>query len=182
MRSDKVTGFHGEKGAGSSSHQEPHAQKAEALFLSGYNCSQSVFCAFCDVTGMEPYHAARLASSFGAGMGRMREVCGTVSAALLVLGIMEGYSDPGDPAAKKRHYERVREFARRFREKEGSIICRELLAKSGVEQKEVAPGGDPQERTAEYYRKRPCPKLCALSARILDEMLSEPDIVLSAGS
>lgn len=168
-REEEEKGFQEENRMG----QETHAQKAEALFLSGYNCSQAVFCAFCDVTEMEIDQAARLASSFGAGMGRMREVCGTVSAALLVMGIVEGYSDPHDPSAKKKHYEWVREFARRFREKEGSIICRELLSKGGVEKEQILPGGDPQERTADYYRKRPCPKLCALSAQILDEMLSD---------
>ena len=150
-----------------------HSQLARELFESGYNCSQAVFCAFGDVTGLDVDQAARLSSSFGGGMGRLREVCGTVSAAFLVLGAVEGYADPKDPEAKKRHYERVREFAARFREKEGSIICRELLAKSAVEKNQIAPGGDPEARTAEYYRKRPCPALCALSAQILDEMLAE---------
>jgi len=150
-----------------------HSQKAKEYFESGYNCSQAVFCAFCDVTGIQHDQAARLASSFGGGMGRMREVCGAVSAAFLVLGAAEGYEDPKDPEAKKKHYERVREFAARFREKEGSIICRELLERSAVDRRQIRAGGDPEERTAEYYRKRPCPELCALSARILDEMLKE---------
>lgn len=150
-----------------------HSQKARELFESGYNCTQAVVCAFCDVTGMEIDQAARLSSAFGGGMGRLREVCGTVSAAFLVLGAVEGYSDPGDPEAKKRLYARVREFAARFREKEGSIICKELLAKSAVDRKQIEPGGDPEARTPEYYRKRPCPALCALSAQILDEMFAE---------
>ncbi len=150
-----------------------HGPKAKELFESGYNCGQAVFCAFCDETGMDIDQAAKLSSSFGGGMGRMREVCGTVSAALMVLGMMEGYSDPKDPEAKKNHYARVREFADRFKASEGSIICRELLTRSGVNQKQVQSGGDPEERTPEYYRKRPCPGLCALSAGILDEMLAE---------
>ncbi len=150
-----------------------HSQKARELFESGYNCTQAVVCAFCDMTGMEIDQAARLSSAFGGGMGRLREVCGTVSAAFLVLGAVEGYSNPGDPEAKKRLYARVREFAARFREKEGSIICRELLAKSAVDRKQIEPGGDPEARTPEYYRKRPCPALCAFSAQILDEMFAE---------
>lgn len=148
--------------------KEKHADKAKQLFLQGYNCAQAVVCAFDDLTGLDRETAARLASSFGGGMGRMREVCGTVSGALLVLGLARGYADPASPEAKKAHYARVREFARRFREQSGSILCRELLA--GVE---TTPGGDPEPRTAEYYARRPCPQLAWQAADILDEMLSE---------
>ena len=94
-----------------------HAEKARALFLEGYNCAQAVVCAFDDLTGLDRETSARLASSFGGGMGRMREVCGTVSGALLVLGQLCGYSDPKDPQAKIDHYHLVQEFARRFRER-----------------------------------------------------------------
>ena len=153
--------------------EKTHSQKAEELFREGYNCAQAVFCAFCDVTGIDHDTAAKVASSFGGGMGRMREVCGTVSGALMVLGIVCGYSDPKDPEAKKLHYERVREFASRFREQEGSIICRELLEKSRTPKEQILPGGDPEARTPEYYGKRPCAGLCALSAQILDEMLQK---------
>ena len=145
------------------------AERAKALFLSGYNCSQAVVCAFCDVTGLDVETSARLASSFGGGLGRLREVCGTVSGAAIVLGIARGYSDPKDFDAKKRHYALVQEFARRFREANGSIVCRELL--KGVE---TTPGGEPEQRTAEYYRKRPCPALAACAAGILEELLKEP--------
>ena len=145
-----------------------HAEKARQLFMQGYNCAQAVVCAFEDRIGLDRDSAARLACSFGGGMGRMREVCGTVSGALLVLGMLHGYADPADPDAKKAHYALVREFARRFREKNGSIICRELL--QGIE---VTPGGDPEPRTAAYYARRPCPNLAAQAAGILDEMLAE---------
>ena len=77
-----------------------HAEKARQLFLEGYNCAQAVVCAFEDMTGLDRETSARLASSFGGGMGRLREVCGTVSGALLVLGLLCGYSDPKDPWAK----------------------------------------------------------------------------------
>ena len=145
-----------------------HAELARNLFLQGYNCSQSVFCAFCDVTGLDTDAAARMASSFGGGLGRLREVCGTVSGAALVLGIARGYADPKDYAAKKAHYARVQEFARRFREANGSIVCRELL--KGVD---ATTGGAPEARTAEYYRKRPCPNLAYCAAEILDEILKD---------
>ena len=143
-----------------------HAALARQLFLEGYNCAQSVACTFCDVTGLDMDTAARMASSFGGGLGRLREVCGTVSGAALVLGIVKGYADPRDYAAKKAHYALVQEFARRFREQSGSIVCRELLR--GVE---TTPGNAPEERTAEYYRKRPCPDLAYRAAQILEDML-----------
>lgn len=145
-----------------------HGERARELFLQGYNCAQAVACAFCDVTGLTMEESARMASSFGGGLGRLREVCGTVSGAALVLGIVEGYSDPGDYGAKKAHYARVQAFARRFQAENGSIICRELL--KGVA---VTPGGAPEARTDEYYKKRPCPGLACCSARILEAMLAE---------
>ena len=143
-----------------------HAEKARALFLEGYNCAQAVLCAFDDLTGLDRETGARLASSFGGGMGRMREVCGTVSGALLVLGLVRGYSDPKDPGAKTDHYHLVQEFARRFREINGTIICRELL--SGVRTK---PGIDPEARTPEYYENRPCLRHVGEAAQILEDLL-----------
>ena len=144
-----------------------HSEIAKKLFMEGYNCAQSVLCAFDDVTGLDRETSAKLASSFGAGMGRMREVCGAVSGALMVLGIAYGHDDPGDIEAKEKHYALVQDFAARFREKNGSIICRELL--SGVE---VTPGVKPEARTDAYYKKRPCPELVACAADILDNMIA----------
>ena len=129
-----------------------HAEKARALFLEGYNCAQAVVCAFDDLTGLDRETSARLASSFGGGMGRMREVCGTVSGALLVLGQLCGYSDPKDPQAKIDHYHLVQEFAR------------------GVKTK---PGNEPEARTPEYYAARPCLRHVGEAAQIVDELLRE---------
>ena len=143
-----------------------HGTLAEQNFHCGYNCAQSVVLAFFDVTGLDDKTAAMLASSFGGGLGRMREVCGAVSGAAMVLGLVKGYSDPEDREAKKAHYALVREFARRFKEQNGSIICRELLA--GVQ---TAEGGDPEARTEEYYKKRPCAELCRSAAEILQKMI-----------
>ncbi|MEE3468448.1 MAG: C-GCAxxG-C-C family protein [Eubacterium sp.] len=145
-----------------------HAEIARQLFLDGFNCAQSVFCAYEDVTGLDRETAAKLSSSFGGGMGRMREVCGCISGALMVLGHVSGSEDPQDAEAKKRNYALVQDFAARFREKNGSIICRELLA--GVK---TTPGGEPEARTEAYYQKRPCPDLVACAATILDQMLEE---------
>ena len=145
-----------------------HAEVARELFLKGYNCAQAVFCAYCDVTGLDIDAAARLASSFGGGLGRLREVCGAVSGAAMALGAVAGYYVPGDQAAKAAHYRTVQALAERFRAAHGSIVCRELL--KGVD---VAPGGVPEPRTPDFYQKRPCLALVTDAARILDEMLSE---------
>jgi len=145
-----------------------HAEKARSLFLEGYNCAQAVFCAFDDLTGLDRETSARLASSFGGGMGRLREVCGTVTGALLVLGQVCGYSDPEDKKAKTDHYHLVQEFARRFSQINGTIICRELL--KNVKTK---PGNDPEERTPEYYASRPCLRHVGEAAEIVDQMLQE---------
>lgn len=143
-----------------------HADLAEKLFREGYNCSQAVLLAFSDVTGLDDDTAAKIASSFGGGLGRMREVCGAVSGAAMVLGLAKGYSDPKEFEAKKAHYKLIQDFAKRFKEKNGSIICRELL--SGVRTVE---NGVPEARTDGYYKKRPCPLLVKDAAEILEEML-----------
>ncbi len=155
---------------------EARGDLARQNFLAGYGCAQAVLLAFGDVTGLDPTVAVTMASSFGAGMGRMREVCGAVSAALMVLGIAEGYSDPHDANGKSAHYARVRDFAERFKAgctqsgKADSIVCRDLLAGAHVANEA---GGEAEARTAEYYQKRPCPELCAVAARVLQEMLDE---------
>ena len=145
-----------------------HGEKAEKLFKEGYNCAQSVLCAFEDVTGIERETAAKLASSFGGGLGRMREVCGAVSGAAMVLGLAKGYSDPEDFDAKKAHYALIQEFAARFKEQNGSIICRELLSGSGASN-----GFTPERRTDGYYQKRPCAELCRCAAEIVEGLLTE---------
>ena len=159
---------------------------AKEYFLKGYNCSQAVLLAFSDMTGLDEKTAMRLASSFGGGMGRMREVCGTVSGMLMVLGLLYGYdaTSPTSQADKTAHYARVQELAARFREQNGSIVCREILAghakahmeASGTDAQTEAMLSDspvPTPRSEEYYRKRPCPELAAFAARLLDGFLRE---------
>lgn len=146
-----------------------HSQKAGEFFASGYNCAQAVFGAFSDVTGIEASVAFRLSSSFGGGMGRMREVCGAVSGAFMVLGALYGYAEHEDKA-KSELYAMVRDFADRFRKENGSIVCRELLSQAGIP-KDTS--NEPEKRTPEYYKKRPCREYVEIAARILDEMIDE---------
>lgn len=143
-----------------------HGMYAAELFLGSYNCAQAVAVAFCDVTGMETKAAARMASSFGGGMGRMREVCGAVSGMLLVAGILYGYDTPGDDTSKKAHYALVQHLAGQFREQAGSIVCREIL-------KNPPSDPNPTPRTAEFYAKRPCARMVILAAEILDRYIAE---------
>ncbi|MCI9004627.1 MAG: C_GCAxxG_C_C family protein [Lachnospiraceae bacterium] len=148
--------------------QSKYGQKAEDNFVNGYNCTQAVFLAFSDLYQMDTATAARLSSSFGGGMGRLREVCGAVSGMFLVAGMLYGYDMPGDLEGKKEHYARIQQLARAYEEENGSIVCRELLR---LDRKRDLPV--PEERTAEYYKKRPCKKLVRMAAAIMEQYIEE---------
>ncbi|MEG1741361.1 MAG: C-GCAxxG-C-C family protein, partial [Acetivibrio sp.] len=102
-------------------------KKAKELFHEGYNCAQAVFLAFSDLYDIDEETAIKLSSSFGGGMGRLREVCGAVSGMFMVAGTLYGYSDPKASTEKQEHYKRIQELAKKFQEENGSIVCRELL-------------------------------------------------------
>lgn len=141
---------------------------AYAWFLKGYNCSQSVVAAFAPQIGLTEETALRPSAGFGAGIGRMREVCGAFCGVVTVLSMV--YADPADPKDKSRMYALVQEAAEQYRSRNGgSIICRELLAKAGA-----APAGGTaaEDRTADYYKKRPCPELCRLCADLCAEFIA----------
>jgi C_GCAxxG_C_C family probable redox protein len=141
---------------------------AYAWFLKGYNCSQSVVAAFAPQLGLTEETALRLSAGFGAGIGRMREVCGAFCGVVTVLSMV--YADPADPKDKSRMYALVQQVAEQYRTRNGgSIICRELLAKAGA-----APAGGTaaEDRTADYYKKRPCPELCRLCADLCTEFIA----------
>ena len=139
------------------------ADRAEELFRQGYNCGQSVFAAFADVLGMTVEEAAKIASPFGAGFGKLREVCGAVSGMTLVTGYLRGYSDPADYESKKEVYALIQKMCAEFEERQGSIICRELL---GLKKGEDT--AEPAVRTEEYYRSRPCIGACRTAAEIVE--------------
>lgn len=144
---------------------EEYSLRAMELFKQGYNCSQAVLLAFSDVTGLDEKTAAMLSSSFGGGMGRLREVCGAVSGMFMVYGLICGYSDPEDTGAKAAHYANIQSLAAEFKEINRTIICRELLGVDGAE------NPVPCERTNEYYKKRPCEMLVGDAALIVAEKL-----------
>ena len=126
-------------------------EKASELFKKGYNCAQSVFCAHCKKVGIDIQTGLKLASSFGGGMGRLREVCGAVSAMFMLLGLKSGYTDFDNDEIKEKHYAKLQNLAKKFENEFGSIICRDLLNKKD---ENISP--TPTKRTQEFYHKRPC--------------------------
>lgn len=150
-------------------NSSPKAKKAMELFQEGYNCAQAVLGAFAQDMNMDFQQAMMLSSSFGGGMGRMREVCGAVSAMFMVAGLDKGYSDPKASTEKAGHYDYIQQLAAKFKEENGSIICRDLLGLT-------KPGPDtpvPEPRTEAYYKKRPCQLLVGQCAAILEQELNQ---------
>ena len=141
-----------------------HSERAVELFVEGYNCAQAVAAAFGDLTGLDEKAAARMASCFGGGMGRMREVCGAVSGMLLVAGLLYGYDDPKATTEKRELYAQVQAMAGQFRAELGSIVCRDLL-------KNPPSDPNPTPRTEQFYKDRPCARMVATAARIMDEFI-----------
>ena len=168
------------------------ADSAKELFENGYNCAQSTLGAFSDVLGLDFDMAMKLSSSFGGGMGKLREVCGAVSAMFMVAGVLKGYSTAETGEVKAEHYKLIQDLAQKFREENCSIICRELLgldenknSKENCHSELVSESfnsetlkrvqGDksyiPSERTEKYYKTRPCSMLVYSAAKIIEEEL-----------
>lgn len=138
---------------------------AEANFYQGCSCAQSVAAAFAPELGLREEQVKRMMSGFGAGFGRMREVCGAFSGVTFVISTLYGSAEPG---RKSEIYAIIQELAKAFRAGSGgSIVCRELLGPARAENNPTA-----SARTAEYYRKRPCPALVRLGAEICGAYLA----------
>ncbi|MBO6134385.1 MAG: C_GCAxxG_C_C family protein [Lachnospiraceae bacterium] len=142
------------------------ADRAEELFRMGYNCCQSVFGAFNDVAGMKLDEAMKVASPFGAGFGKLREVCGAVTGMCMIAGYMKGYNDPKNMDDKKRVYKLIQDMCNDFKEKQGSYICREML---NLKEGEDLP--EPAVRDENYYKSRPCVRACRTAAEIVEKYL-----------
>lgn len=150
-------------------------EQAMQYFRDGYNCAQAVVLAHSDLLGMDKEQLLKMSQSFGGGMGRMRQVCGTVSGMFMVAGILTGSADPKDTESKKDNYDTVQKLAAAFEEKHGSIICKQLL---GLETRQSSVGEEyktgttPEPRTEEYYKKRPCVELVGDACDILSEYIN----------
>ncbi len=143
---------------------ETRIEKAREYFLAGYNCAQAVSAPFYDLIGMDEKTVLRMASSFGGGFGRLRELCGVLSGIGLIAGILYGDLDPADDSTKAAHYALIQEYTEKFRSINGSIVCRHLL-----DTPDTRPW--PDARTAEYYSTRPCARFVDDGVRILCQLI-----------
>ena len=140
---------------------DERVERARGYFLEGYNCAQAVVMAYDDVMAMDVATLARITAPFGGGMGRMREVCGTVSGMAFVAGAIAPSADPKNLEERKNNYALVQVFADAFRR---------LLGLEPMVERAETPM--PSERTAEYYKKRPCVEYVACAARIVAEYIN----------
>ncbi|MCQ2219510.1 MAG: C-GCAxxG-C-C family protein [Paludibacteraceae bacterium] len=148
---------------------EDRVEKAVALFNSGFNCSQSVVAAFADMYGFTEEQSVRMAASFGGGIGRMRETCGAACGMFLLAGLECGAVDPKDSEGKSYNYKVVQDLAAKFKEANGSLRCADLLG--ALKEKKTTHVAE--VRTAEYYAKRPCPRMVECAAKLWVEKLKE---------
>ena len=137
-----------------------YSERAVELFTSGKNCSQAVFAAFATDLGLSEEMALNISVGLGGGVGRMREVCGAVSGSAMVVGLK--YPE----LSKAEVYEKVRAIAEEFKKTNHSVVCKDLL---GLTKPEIS--SVPEERTAEYYKKRPCVQIVEDAAKATEKIL-----------
>ncbi len=148
---------------------EERVAKARRLFKEeGYNCCQAVVMAYNDLFDIDDATAASMSAGFGGGMGRMREVCGSVSGMVMLAGLIAPANDPSIKVDRTNNYALVQDMAGQFKAMNGSIVCKELLGLAPMPHTESP---EPSDRTPEYYKKRPCEELVGISARIVGEKI-----------
>ncbi len=141
-------------------------EKARNLFLNGANCSQAVIAAFSDITGLDEKTSFLISSSFGGGMGHLGEVCGALSGAFMVAGLMFGYDSGCSPEEKKSHYALIREMGEAFKNEYDTYLCRKLLKELGEKKYPL-----PQKENIENYKARPCLIFVEKAVDILEEII-----------
>lgn len=140
---------------------------AKENFKSGCNCTQAVVCAYCDLFGLPTETGMVVSEAFGGGMGRMRLTCGAVSGMFMLAGLKYSSGVKNDMEGRKKVYSTVQEMAKAFREKNGSIICADLL---GLNMPKDG-GATPTPRTKEFYEKRPCIECIGDCAMLVEQFL-----------
>lgn len=155
---------------------EARVAKGVALFKQGYNCSQSVAMTFADWYGIPQGLMARLSASYGGGIGRMRETCGSALGMFMLAGL-EVASEQADATIKAATYAAVQRLAADFKAVTGSIVCKELLGlnkqRADGSIPEIVICATPEARTDEYYRKRPCIRMVETAIRVYMNYLRE---------
>ena len=144
-------------------------EQAQEFFKKGYNCSQSVFATFCQDFGIDLETGLKLSSSFGGGMGGLRQVCGAVTAMFMIAGLKYGYINSNDINLKNKHYKLIQNLAKEFTDKFGSIICKELLLSNANIKKDVSM---PEQRTPQYYKVRPCERFVVYATELTEKTLN----------
>ena len=149
------------------------AERAKELFTQGYACSQAVALAFADVLAVNETELSKLTLPFGGGLGRLRLTCGAVSGMAVVIGLLCAKAE-NTPENKKNTYAITQELCSKFQAENGSLICNDLLTGANLQ---VTVGGDAEQRTSEYYKKRPCAEIVYSAARIVEDYLQEKGIL-----
>jgi C_GCAxxG_C_C family probable redox protein len=155
-----------------SKEQEPDSVKSEeikktlACFKEGFNCTQAMLSTYGLQFGLDRESAIKLARAFGSGMG-MGETCGAVTGALMVIGLKHAGLKGRSLFSKDRTEEIAREFTTRFKARNGTTECRELLGcdLSSFEGLKTA-------KKEKHFKNR-CPKFVQDAAEILEEILEE---------
>ena len=150
---------------------EARVNRAVDYFMQGYGCCQSVVAAFADIYGLDEKQALKIAAGFGGGVGKMRMMCGAVSGLVMLIGLEEGQTEGADNEGKSHCYKIVQQLLEESKQQNGSIICAEILGLKGYEK--AANSYVASERTAEYYKKRPCAAKVESAARIFADYLEK---------
>lgn len=151
---------------------EQRVEKARELFKQGYNCSQAVVLAYNDIIPIDKKQLATISAVFGGGMGRLGEVCGSVSGMFMVSSFVVDASNPQEAESKKKSYETVQLLAKQFTQHNGSIVCRELL---GLVTKHDEPS--PEKKGKEYYKKRPCSEYVGYCAELVGKLINSNESI-----
>ena len=154
------------------SKYEERVRRAVDNFMQGYGCCQSVVAAFADLYGFSDEQAKRVSAGFGGGVGRLRMMCGAVSGIVILVGMDCGQTEGSDRQGKSTCYKVVQELLHESEEENGSLICADLLGLNG---KVVRGNYQASERTAEYYKSRPCAAKVESAARIFAHYLEQKD-------
>ena len=132
------------------------------LFNTGLACSQAVVLSFKDELNIDETTLKNLSLGFGGGLARQRLVCGAVSGMTMVISALVS-----NGRTKVEVYKIIQDACKEFANITGSLICAELLGETPKQNT-----GVPEERTAEYYKKRPCGEICKIAGDIAEKFVN----------
>ena len=148
--------------------KESRVEEVVKTHAEGFSCAQALLSVYGPELGMDRETALKIAGGFGGGMGRMAGICGAVTGAFMVIGLVHSMTKKGDLQQKELSYEYIRKFAEKFRQRNRTLVCRELM---GVD---VSTPEGFAESKAKNIARTVCPKFVRDAAEILEEMLADP--------